>query len=65
MSVCVVGAPSLGDCSPVIDACSGDSIVSMSKDLPAALFRHVFIMLIQRKKERGRRGGGGTIARHT
>lgn len=38
------------------DACSGDSIVSMSKDLPAALFRRVFIMLIQRKE--GTRGGG-------
>lgn len=44
---------------PAVDACSGDSIVSMSKDLPAALFRHVFIMLIQRKK------GGGAIARQT
>lgn len=56
-SVCC--AQSLGGCSPVIDACSGDSIVSMSKDLPAALFHHVFIMLIQRKKKRGRREEGG------
>lgn len=43
---------------PAVDACSGDSIVSMSKDLPAALFLHVFIMLIQRKEEQGRREEG-------
>lgn len=39
-------------------ACSGDSIVSMSKDLPAALFHHVFIMLIQSEKEQGWRDRG-------
>ncbi|XP_077426178.1 uncharacterized protein LOC144054774 [Vanacampus margaritifer] len=43
------------------DACSGDSIVCVSKDLPAALFRHVFIMLIQPETEAGRRERG-TIA---
>ncbi|XP_061627853.1 uncharacterized protein LOC133477277 isoform X3 [Phyllopteryx taeniolatus] len=43
------------------DACSGDSIVCVSKDLPAALFRHVFIMLIQPDTEAGRRERG-TIA---
>lgn len=62
-SVCVVGVQSLGGCSHVVDACSGDSIVSMSKDLPAALFHHVFIMLIQRKKERGRRGNDSSTNR--
>ena len=68
---CAVGVQSLGGCSPAVDACSGDSIVSMSKDLLAALFHHVFIMLIQRKTERGRRESGrrekgeGMIARQT
>lgn len=53
---CVAAVSSPGGCSPAADACSGDSIVSMSKDLPAALFHHVFIMLIRRK---GRNEGGG------
>lgn len=42
---------------PLFDACSSDSIVSVSKDLPAALFHHLFIMLMQRTNET-REGGG-------
>lgn len=50
-SACAVVARSLGGCSAAVDACSSDSIVSVSKDLPAALFHHLFIMLIQRTNE--------------
>lgn len=63
--VCVAAARSLGGCSAAVDACSSDSIVSVSKDLPAALFHHLFIMLIQRTNETGgrrlRKHGAGVI----
>lgn len=62
-SACVVVAQSLGGCSAAVDACSSDSIVSVSKDLPAALFHHLFIMLIHRTNET-REEGGRRLCKH-